>query len=132
MTEGVLDLQQQAQRLVDEEGLGDTAQELLEAMADEQRLDDRYKALERVYQRALNDVRDGKGASRHGSRAPFEEQPMLQVRGAFGPGFTLGQAMKKLLEVRGLTPKEAVRELLHVINYVGGEIVALEAEERSS
>jgi len=45
------------------------------------------------------------------------------------PGFTLGQAMKKLLEVRGLAPKEAVRELLHVINYVGGEIVALEAED---
>jgi hypothetical protein len=85
--------------------VGDRAADLVEAMAKEQRFEDRYKALRRVFDDALRDATIGKGAVRHASSAPFEEQPMLQVRRALGPGFTRGQAMKKILESRGLSPK---------------------------
>ena len=132
MAEGVLDWKQEVERRVEEEGIADTAQELLEAMADEQRLDDRYRELERVLRDALLDAKEGKGAARHGSSAPFEEQPMLQVRRALGPGFTRGQAMKKILESRALAPNLARRELLHAIVYLAGEVLALEAEERGA
>lgn len=131
MSEGAIDqaMEEGAQRVLDEEG---DAPDLVEAMALEQRILDRYKGLRRVLEEALLDASDGKGARRHGSPAPFEDQPMLLVRGLVGPGFTRGQALKKIIESRGLAPMQAARELRHAIIYLAGEILALEAEERDA
>lgn len=110
------------------EAFQEAPDDLLEAMAKEQRREDRYKGLRRVLEDAYLDAVVGKGADRHASAAPFEDQPMLLVRRALGPGFTRGQAMKKTLESRGLEPALARRELLQAIVYLAGEVMALEAE----
>lgn len=111
---------------------GDQATELAEALAKEQRFDDRYRELERVLRDAFLDAREGKGAVRHGNAQAFEEQPMLLVRRLLGPGFTKGQAVKKILEARALEPERAIRELRGAIVYLAGEILALEAEARTA
>lgn len=87
-----------------------------------------YDALGAVLRRAFEQASSGKGAQRHASGgAAFDEQPMQWIANAVGPGFLLGQVMKKVHESQGLSRDAAVCELLGAINYLAGAIIHLEA-----
>lgn len=68
----------------------------------------------------------GKGETRHGlSEELFEDQDGFKVRSLVGDGFTLGQAIKKISEAKGLGyGSERDVELLDAIVYLAMEIIA--------
>lgn len=80
-----------------------------------------------VLEQVTNQVFVGKGNERHGINIPFEEQPWAIITANVGTGFVLGQAMKKLMELRVLkTPEAWKREALGAIAYI---IMAIMWEE---
>jgi hypothetical protein len=60
---------------------------------------------EQILKEVSNQVFDGKGEERHGHGKPIEEQPWKLISDNVGTGFVLGQAMKKLMELKVFTPK---------------------------
>jgi len=92
-----------------------------------------YAALEEALCAAYAQASAGKGAQRHSSGEPFEEQPILGIArllgDASGPAF---QAIKKLRE--GLSMAErgqheaGIREFLGAINYIAA-VALLVAED---
>lgn len=89
-----------------------------------------YECLQRVLVRAYHQAASGKGAQRHASGMPFDEQPMQTIQQLVGTGFATGQAMKKLQEASRMEPTSAVRELLGAINYIAGTIIFIENSQK--
>lgn len=85
-----------------------------------------YETLQEVLERAYEQASTGKGNDRHSTGQPFDKQPMLTIQGVVGPGFALGQAMKKMEEAMKLPPGKDISELLGAINYIAGAIIYLE------
>lgn len=85
-----------------------------------------YASLNLVLERAYDQAACGKGAQRHASDQPFDEQPMQKLIDLYGLGFALGQAGKKMQESLRMDTQAAVRELLGAINYIAGAIIHLE------
>lgn len=74
---------------------------------------------ESVLQELKTFVFEGKGRERHGNDLEFENQPWRFISDHVGPGFTTGQAMKKILELKNLSSIDAYkRELLGAISYL--------------
>lgn len=88
-----------------------------------------YASLRAILDRAFEQAASGKGAERHGQSLPFEEQPMQLIQQLVGPGFALGQAIKKVQESTRMDKDAAVRELLGAIVYVAGAVIFLEAQK---
>lgn len=89
-----------------------------------------YEPLQRVLARALEQASQGKGADRHANGQPFTDQPILTISRMVGPGFAIGQVMKKAQEANTMAgrgnPQNAVFELLGAIVYASAAIVLLE------
>lgn len=90
-----------------------------------------YECLAEVLDAALMQAASGKGAERHAGDRPFATQPMQEITRMVGVGFPLGQAMKKAQEAAGMADRgqtvAAINDLLGVINYAAGAILALKA-----
>ncbi len=89
---------------------------------------DNYLVLAGILEEALERASGGKGAVRHGTDVPFENQQIVMLPLSLGDttGVSLAyQAMKKTTESFRLEPGEAVAELLDVIVYTAARIVML-------
>ena len=53
-----------------------------------------------IMELACDQVFNGKGIQRHGGGLPLEQQPWKVISDNVGTGFVLGQAMKKLMELK--------------------------------
>jgi|SRR6478609_2023904 len=91
-----------------------------------------YQKLQTVLAHVIAQVADGKGAQRHAIGLPraFERQPMLEISRMVGPGFQLGQAMKKAQEVYGFFDAKdydkAKEEIFGAIAYLAGAVILID------
>ena len=92
------------------------------------RNDDGYEQLRRVLQLALDQAAKGKGKERHANDKPFPKQPIMEIGRMVGPGYHLGQAMKKAQEASRLPNERARAELLGAINYLAAAYLLLEEQ----
>ncbi len=53
-----------------------------------------------VLSKAYEQVASGKGKARHGISKEFEDQPWKLISDTVGPEFLIGQAIKKLMELK--------------------------------
>lgn len=85
-----------------------------------------YTTLRTILDAAFNHAATGKGKERHARGLPFDEQPMLVTTRMVGPGFPLGQAIKKSQEAAGMIERSeldaAEAECLGAINYLAGAV----------
>lgn len=85
---------------------------------------DNYTTLRAILDAAFNHAATGKGKERHARDLPFDEQPIMQTTRLVGPGFPLGQAIKKAGEAAGMIERgqydAAEAECLGAINYLAG------------
>lgn len=85
-----------------------------------------YSTLRTILDAAFNHAATGKGKERHARDLPFEEQPLLTTTRLVGPGFPLGQAIKKAGEAAGMIERgemsAAEAECLGAINYLAGAV----------
>jgi hypothetical protein len=88
--------------------------------------DDGYDPLRHVLQLAFDQAAKGKGKERHATDKPFLEQPIMEIARMVGPGYQLGQAMKKAQEASRLPNERARAELLGAINYLAAAYLLLE------
>jgi hypothetical protein len=86
-----------------------------------------YVLLRTILDAAFNHAATGKGKERHARDLPFDKQPMLETTRLVGPGFPLGQAIKKAGEAAGMIERgeydAAEAECLGAINYLAGCVV---------
>lgn len=86
--------------------------------------DPRYADLRAILDAAFDHAAVGKGKERHARDLPFGRQPMLETTRLVGPGFPLGQAIKKAGEAAGMIERgelaAAEAECLGAINYLAG------------
>ena len=91
---------------------------------------DPYAALRRVLDAAYDQAANGKGKERHANDKPFTEQPIMEIARMVGPGYQLGQAMKKSAESFGMIqrgqPDRARAELLGAINCLAACVLLIE------
>ena len=91
---------------------------------------DPYAPLWRVLDAAYDQAANGKGKERHANSKPFTEQPIMEIARMVGPGYQLGQAMKKAQEAGGMIqrgqPDRARAELLGAINYLAACVLLIE------
>ena len=86
-----------------------------------------YEMLADVLGRAFSQASNGKGAERHSSGEPFEEQPICAINRLHGSiDGALFQAAKKGHEARRLPKGAAIRELLGAINYLAACVILIE------
>lgn len=87
---------------------------------------DNYTTLRTILDAAFNHATTGKGKERHARDLPFDKQPMLETTRLVGPGFPLGQAIKKAGEASGMIERgeygAAEAECLGAINYLAGAV----------
>lgn len=99
-----------------------------------------YEPLAAVLEAALNQSQHGKGRERHattqGVDRPFTEQPICTIARMVGPGYQLGQAMKKCHEAMELPGERAEAEALGAIVYIAAAVLVMreqaEAEKRAA
>lgn len=88
---------------------------------------DNYTTLRTILDAAFAHAATGKGKERHARDLPFDKQPMLETTRLVGPGFPLGQAIKKAGESAGMIERgqldAAEAECLGAINYLAGCVV---------
>ena len=81
-----------------------------------------YAELIRALNAALAQAAEGKGKERHANGRPFDRQPIMEIARMVGPGYQIGQAMKKGQEAMGMMSRgerdRARTELLGAINYM--------------
>jgi hypothetical protein len=84
-----------------------------------------YASLHDVLTSALAQAATGKGAERHGSGLPFEEQPMQVISDLLQSNDGMAfQAIKKVREGLAMPDLQACeRELLGAINYIAGIVI---------
>ena len=91
---------------------------------------DPYAPLWRVLDAAYDQAANGKGKERHANAKPFTAQPIMEIARMVGPGYQLGQAMKKAQEAGGMIqrgqPDRAKAELLGAINYLAACVLLIE------
>ena len=88
-----------------------------------------YESLAAVLQRALDQAQCGKGAERHATGVPFDQQPMQSISKLVGSADGLiYQAIKKAQESQRLPEGRDIAELLGAINYLAGAIIYKEAQ----
>lgn len=87
-----------------------------------------YESLLAVLMEAYEQAACGKGQDRHGNGLPFEKQPMQAISDLLdNSDFMAGQAIKKIIESRGLPSIERKKsELLGSICYIAGIVIFLE------
>lgn len=87
---------------------------------------DNYTTLRTILDAAFNHAATGKGKERHARDLPFDDQPIMQTTRLVGPGFPLGQAIKKAGEAAGMIERgelgAAEAECLGAINYLAGAV----------
>lgn len=88
-----------------------------------------YESLAAVLDAALDQAQHGKGADRHASGEPFEQQPIVAICEALGGDFAVGQAIKKRHEARRLPPDRAKAELLGAIVYLAAAVIVIDKAE---
>ena len=93
---------------------------------------DGYDELFEILAAAYDQAARGKGVERHGNGLPFMQQPIMKLTEAFGTGFPLGQAAKKLEESTGMSFGPDCKELLGAIVYTAAAIIGLEKEAASN
>lgn len=93
-----------------------------------------------ILEQASLQVFSGKGQERHGHGLDLADQPWKVITDNVGTGFVLGQALKKLMELRTFVPKENTlsakehafaawkREALGAIVYITMAILYKQAE----
>lgn len=89
-----------------------------------------YERLAGILNEAHNHAAVGKGRERHARGAtPFHRQPIVEIGRMVGPGFELGQAMKKAQEATGMLSRgerdRAVAECLGAINYLAAAVILI-------
>lgn len=91
-----------------------------------------YASLRRALDGAYDQAATGKGRDRHVSTPGqrFEDQPILTLQRAFGPGYALGQAGKKMEESQRMDTDAAVAELRGAIVYLAAAIIRREEMQR--
>jgi len=81
-----------------------------------------YATLTHALDAALAQAASGKGKERHANGKPFDKQPIMEIGRMVGPGYQIGQAMKKGQEAMGMVSRgerdRAQAELLGAINYM--------------
>ena len=88
-----------------------------------------YESLAAVLHRALDQAQCGKGAERHATGLPFDQQPMQSISKLVGSADGLVyQAIKKAQESQRLPEGRDIAELLGAINYLAGAIIYKEAQ----
>ena len=91
-----------------------------------------YEPLERVLGDAYRQASQGKGKDRHAGGKPFDRQPILEIGRMVGPGFGLGQAMKKAQEAATMFDRgnhvHARQELLGAINYLASVVILIDEQ----
>lgn len=86
-----------------------------------------YDMLASVLCRAFAQAASGKGAERHSSGEPFEQQPICSINRVLGSiDGALYQVSKKGHEARRLPRDRAVAELLGAINYLAACVILVE------
>ena len=92
--------------------------------------DEPYDKLLDVLSDAYHQSANGKGRARHANDRPFDRQPILEIARMVGPGFGLGQAMKKAQEASGMIGRDelaaARAELLGAIVYLSSVVVLID------
>ena len=95
---------------------------------------DPYAPLRRVLNAAYEQAANGKGKERHANNKPFTDQPIMEIARMVGPGYQLGQAMKKAQEAGGMIqrgqPDRAKAELLGAINYLAACVLLIEEDQK--
>ena len=92
-----------------------------------------YESLADVLAEALDQAARGKGRERHAQGAtPFDRQPICEIARMVGPGFNVGQAMKKGQEALRLPPGRDVAELLGAINYLAGAVIVVRERQAAA
>ena len=95
---------------------------------------DPYAPLWRVLDAAYDQAANGKGRERHANAKPFTDQPIMEIARMVGPGYQLGQAMKKAQEAGGMIqrgqPDRARAELLGAINYLAACVLLIEEADK--
>lgn len=91
---------------------------------------DTHASLRAVLDAAFEQSAHGKGMARHGrAGVPFEQQPILTIGRMVGPGYAVGQLMKKAQEAVGMVARcdhrAAVNELLGTIVYAAAAVVLI-------
>lgn len=88
-----------------------------------------YEPLADILDAALDQAQRGKGKERHANDRQFIQQPIMEIGRMVGPGFAIGQAIKKGQEATRLSSGSAqVRELLGAINYLAAAVLLIEEE----
>jgi hypothetical protein len=89
-----------------------------------------YAELTRALDAAIEQAAAGKGKERHANGKPFDRQPIMEIARMVGPGYQIGQAMKKGQEAMGMHARgetgRARAELLGAINYMAAAWLLLE------
>lgn len=92
-----------------------------------------YAPLAEVLREAYDQSARGKGKEWHANGKPFLMQPIVSIGRMVGPGYPLGQAMKKAQEAGGMYARSntpaAVAELLGVIVYTAAAIMLMKEQE---
>ena len=84
-----------------------------------------------VLEQVANQVFEGKGRERHGNGTPFESQPWKHIVDNVGDGFTTGQALKKIFELKSLKGFPAYeREILGAIVYLVMSLMYKQYQEK--
>jgi len=79
---------------------------------------------EEVLKAVCDQVFEGKGEERHGHGASLENQPWKLITDNVGTGFVIGQAMKKLMELKTFS-SSSVDEKLSAKDYAAWRREAL-------
>jgi|WetSurMetagenome_2_1015567.scaffolds.fasta_scaffold671024_1 hypothetical protein len=88
-----------------------------------------YDELAITLAEAFEQAATGKGRMRHSNGLPFEQQPICTITRSEGHGFTRGQIMKKIDEVKRLPSISAqINEMLSIIVYAAADIIVMREE----
>jgi hypothetical protein len=83
---------------------------------------DLYAILAEAYAQSAH----GKGKERHANQKPFDRQPIMEIGRMVGPGYAIGQLMKKAQEAMTMQSRgqfdAAERELLGTIVYAAAAV----------
>lgn len=97
---------------------------------------EKYKTLSAILDAAFAHAATGKGKERHARDLPFDKQPMLETTRLVGPGFPLGQAIKKAGEAAGMIERgeldAAEAECLGAINYLAGAVAWMREQQKQT
>jgi hypothetical protein len=92
-----------------------------------------YSPLMDTLKLAYSQAAAGKGLERHANGKPFMEQPIMEIGRMVGPGYQIGQAMKKGQESMGMLSRgqheRARAELLGAINYLAAAYILVKEME---